>query len=288
MLLKIILLSLFSSAYADCDRCLDITQNLKNSPRTLHGIFRFLHVFCFFGDRQNCNNYLDETYNYITDTSNNNICYDLGYCPDLYGENIYMNTYYFNKWTPQNWINYNITIFKNNNNLLGYNSSFYNNNLNYNLAWNITINDTIKSINLITFGNSNPATVVKIPNRTTNCYFKNNIYYILTVQTQNNNYYYNYTNVPNFIGNISIINNIKNILPRTWPQRTNINFPSYDIPYNNLFFINQLRNRNNYKIIFSRWSEFKLYSCDDSGIYMDCCTSEIVGLGEINHNINFM
>ena len=204
MLLKIILLSLFSTTYAYCDQCLDITQNLKNSPRTLHGIFRFLHVFCFFGDRQNCNNYLDETYNYITDTSNDNICYDLGYCPDLYGENIYMNTYYFNS-------NYNnITIFKNNNNLLGYNSSFYNNNLNYNLAWNITFNETIKSINLVTIRNGNPGMEIKIPNKTTHCFFKNNIYHILSVQTQNNNYYYNYTNVPNFIGNISLNNNIQN------------------------------------------------------------------------------
>ena len=286
MLLKIILLSLFSTAYADCDRCLDITQNLKNSPRTLHGIFRFLHVFCFFVDRQNCNNYLDETYNYITDISNDNICYDLGYCPDLYGENIYMNTYYFNS-------NYNnITIFKNDNNLLGYNSSLYDNNLNYNLAWNITFNETIKSIKLVTIRNGISGITIKIPNTTKHCFFKNKMYYILSVQTQNNNYYYNYTNVPNFIGNISMNNNIQNLGP-TNPGMASTSqkftLPLFgDVGSSNFFLIDELRNRNNYKIIFSRWSEFKLYNCDDSGIYMDCCTSEIVGLGEINHNINFM
>lgn len=288
MFLKIILLSLLSTAYADCDRCLGITQNLKNSPRTLHGIFRFLHVFCFFGDRQNCNNYLNETYNYITDTSNDNICYDLGYCQNLIKNNIYI---------PNGDSRIKVDIYRNENNLMGYNSSLNNNNLNYNLLWNISFNEIIKNVEFKIF--QQESIMRKIPNSSQYCFFTNQYYSIYTtfmiVRTKNFIHYFNFTNIDNtasyihsgkpvYLGNISsefhnlYNNNGINLI--TYTREILLNGPHWDL-------IEVLVNSTVFNVIYPIWDKFKFFTCNNAN-RLTCCTSEIIGIGSEIYNINFM
>ncbi len=293
MLLKLLFLSLFSTAYSNsyCDRCLEITQTIKNSPQTLKSGFRFLHIFCFLWDKEKCNNYLDVTYNYITDNSNDNICYNSGFCPNLYGENLNIP----NLWSSE----IPIDIFKNGKNLMGYNASINENNLNYNLLWNITFNESIKNVD---FKPNYFQDLIfwKTPNMSQSCIFRNQnrhngvLYSFMTVRTNNFIHYFNFTNIvysdyitpPVYLGNISSEYQLLN------PNLNNgVILLTSDIiqKKTQLEIIETLKNETNLNLIYPIWDKLKFFSCYANGQpNNNCCTSEIIGIGSQIYNINFI
>ena len=258
MLLKYLILSLSTSIYGGdlCNSCLTITKELKNNDKSLFIFFEELSTLCILMNTTKCDTILNNSYNYILNNDIDKICSDIGLC-----HNLSLNNYIATSPSVES------DIFVNGNNLLGYNISIQNSNINYKLYWNITINETIKDV--LFDGGSR----LYKPNNCINPL--NTIYYIMIVRTSNNNYYYNYTidgHGPILIGNIS--SNKYHSFTTDWTSAVANQLDLYIITKyekTNTTLIEMWNNKNNYNVIVALWSPFTYYSCSPGGS-VPCCS----------------
>ena len=145
------------------------------------------------------------------------------------------------------------------------------NNLNNNLVWNLTFNETVESASFIDYSGG------ITPYMPLNCYGYH--YNILRVETENYVYYFNYTNdTPYYLGSIYSYN-YHLFQPQHLYNRLGLN--------KNYTFLDSYVNETHYNLILSNWGTPHYYKCYINGQLSQCCKSSIQNLYQKNYRVSF-